>query len=106
MAVYIAKTTGPVEKPGILYGKRTAYFTKNGITVFFFDEFIPAESSSCAGIEDAIPGMIGIDFSGSSLYLILANGECERLTVLDDHKARDIIHATNHKNEEIVGLAD
>lgn len=80
-------------KPGPLVGLKPAYWTKQGVTVFFFEEeWVPDPSSENAGeIIPALPGMVGVSYRGNKLYTILADGECVELTNLDDDYPRHVL---------------
>lgn len=94
MVAKVIKTTGPVPagKKTALAGLRPAYWTVNGITLFVFeDDWLPSYDAANGGIIDAEPGMVGVDYSFSSLYIVLLDGECEKLCDLRDEGARVVM---------------
>lgn len=94
MKAHVAVTDGkPINKLGSpLHGKTTMYVTARGITVFYFNtEEIP---DYAIGSEHAAPGMVGVNERGTVLYLVLRDGEVEKLTDLQDSFARSIMHST------------
>lgn len=100
MKAKVAKTNGmPISKPSPLMNKVPAYWTKNGITILFLEnDWTPSD----ADVVEAIPGMVGVNWRGSALYVVLADGECEKLTDLEDEAARNVMYAVDQRNAEII----
>jgi len=82
----ITKPSSPVA------AKRPMYWTKAGVTIFFFrDDWVPPETELVL----AKPGMVGVSWRGDALFNIMADGECVKLTQIDDDFARNIVGFTN-----------
>ena len=92
---YVIKSTGPIGvNKGLLSGKHTAYWTKNGITLFIFEhDGFQVENLNHGGIVEAMPGMIGVDYTFNTLYIILIDGTCEKLCDLRDEGAHEVLRA-------------
>lgn len=94
-----------INKQSAVMGKRPAYWTINGITIFFFPDdggWFPPEAERAP----AMPGMVGIDYVARALYSVMSDGECIKLTDLGDEPARTIALYAGRVDQRIGEIAN
>jgi hypothetical protein len=88
-----------ITKRGPLRGKKPAYWTKNGITAFFFGSEEDLRKLNAPTLP-ATPGMVGVDCLAERLYVILADGEAHLLCDMQDFRAREFMRAVAEQTNE------
>lgn len=94
MKAYVVKHDGktiPSDRPGAMAGEVPKYWTKSpGITLFIFE----SDGITDLPFEEAMPGMVGIDYTGQRLYNVLENGDAKLIGTILIRPAIEIEHVT------------
>lgn len=88
-------TNGVVRKLDTpIAGKTPQFWSKQGVTVFFFEDDHWYPDKSPGEMVMAFPGMVGVNYQGTALFCVMADGECVKLTDLRDQLPRAIVRST------------